>query len=110
MDAMATAHYAAAALPPDASQKCRLLKASNCGPPPGASQCEVNDVYVAQRGQNERAVDSEVIGQGALQDRNYRPANDRAHHTLIPSPFWFQPVDRERKDAWEHYGVEEPNQ
>jgi hypothetical protein len=59
-----------------ASQKCQLLEVSTYRVPPGAAQGKVNDVDVAQRGQNERAVDSEVIGQLPLQDRNYRPAND----------------------------------
>jgi len=50
-----------------------------CGRLPGTSQCKVNDVEIAKRRQNERPMDSKVIGQRPLQNWNHRSAHDRAH-------------------------------
>jgi hypothetical protein len=75
---------------------------------PGAPQCVVQNIKVANRGDDEGVVDADAIGQRALQDRQNRAAyNGHYQHSGAVACQWAKLSNSKRKNTGEHNGIEE---
>ena len=79
-------------------------------PTSGAIECEVCDVYIAERRQKEGMVNSDPIRKYSLQLGDDRAADDCCHQdSRACLGKWAESVDRQGEDTWEHYRIKKTN-